>query len=86
MNTTPTSFSGDEDFNMAKACMFMPGVALRFVDGDEEMVVLLCFSCDEWGFHFDGKTRIEDNDGARSHLVRLARELFPDDPVVQALR
>ena len=76
---------GNWDFDRAKSCEFMPGVALRFVNGDEVMVVLLCFSCDEWGFHHDGKTRIEDNDQARRPLIRLAQELFPDDPVVQKL-
>ncbi len=73
-------------FDIAKACEFMPGVDYRFIRGDEHVDVLLCFSCDEWGFLHNGRTRIEDNDRARRVLLRLARESFPEDAALRDLK
>ena len=73
-------------FDLAKACEFMPGVDYRFMVEDEQVDVLLCFSCDEWGFLHNGRMCIEDNDRARPALLRLARESFPDDAALRDLR
>ena len=74
------------NFEMAKACEFMPGGVLRFHRDQRDLAVLLCFSCDEWGFHLDGETRTEDFDPARRHLLALSRQLFPDDEVLHELK
>ena len=79
-------------FDVAKACEFLPGVALRFDGPAGRLEVLLCFSCDEWAFAIptaDGELEsweIEDNDAARVELLRLARELFPQDEALSKLR
>jgi len=73
-------------WDIAKACEFMPGVALRY-DGDETQIdILLCFSCDELEVYRDGqKVGHEDFDPRRPDLVRLAKHLFPDDQAIQGL-
>ena len=54
--------------------------------------MLLCFSCDEWAFATatpEGQLadwEVEDNDDVRRDLLALARELFPDDEALAALR
>lgn len=79
-------------FDLAKACEFMPGVALRFDGPAGPLEVLLCFSCDEWAFAIPtaggelGSWKIEDCDAARPELLRLARELFPADEALSELR
>lgn len=73
-------------FDIAKACEFMPGVDYRFIAGGEQVDVLLCFSCDEWGFLYRDRLRIEDNDRARRKLLELARASFPKDEVLHALK
>ena len=77
---------GTYEWDMAKACEFMPGVAIRYVQGKLEVDVLLCFSCDEWGFLHAGSLRVEDNDDARRALVSLSRVVFPDDEVLRGLK
>jgi len=73
-------------WDLAKACEFMPGVALRFADATTRVDVLLCFSCDElqvWkdGEYVDG----EDFDDRRPDLARIVRRLFPGDAALQKL-
>lgn len=70
------------DFSDAKKCIFEPGVGLRFVRGAEEAVALLCFHCDEWAVDAEDT---EDFDAARPALVRLVKEVLPDDAGVQGL-
>lgn len=74
------------DFHMAKACEFMPGVDFRVHSAGRQVDVLLCFSCDEWAFWHGDKMRYEDNDRARRSLLHLAREAFPDDPVLAGIK
>ena len=77
---------GNWDFEMAKACEFMPGVDFRVHSAGRRLDILLCFSCDEWAFWHGERMRYEDNDPARSALLRLAREAFPDDPALAELK
>jgi hypothetical protein len=78
-------------FEAAKGCIFQPGVAFRLRDGGDVVEVLLCFSCDELRILTrDAAGNVlhrgdEDFDPARPALVELAREAFPDDPVIRAL-
>lgn len=77
--------SGSYWFGVSKGCEFMPGVGLLFVRGDEELSVLLCFSCQEWEFVHAGERVHEDFDPVHNRLVDLAQDLFPEDTGIQAL-
>ncbi len=76
---------GSYDFNSAKGCEFQPGVGLRFVKGEQELVVLLCYSCREWQFVTADGAVGEDFDPVEASLVRLAKSLFPDDETIGGL-
>lgn len=77
---------GTYEWDMAKACEFMPGVAIRYVQGELQVDVLLCFSCDELGVYRNGKmVDIEDFDTRRADLVTVAKRLFPADEKIRAL-
>ena len=81
------SNAGTYDFDIAKGCEFMPGVALRTTAGKHELVILLCYSCNEIAIYVDGR-RVggEDIDNARGPLVALAKQLFPSDSEIQSLK
>jgi hypothetical protein len=74
-------------FDVAKACEFQPGAAVRFVGAEKTIDVLFCFGCDELGVYIDGK-RIggEDTDDIRAELVGVMRKVFPDDEVIQGIK
>jgi hypothetical protein len=77
------------EWNMAKGCMFDPGVAFRLWKGEESVVVLICFKCDEVGIAPDDSVkglRIKDADPGILALRRLAQEAFPDDVEIQQLK
>ena len=78
-------------FDRAKGCIFDPGVAFRVWSGDEHADLLLCFSCDEFILFLpeaDGNTRRvgEDFEDNRAAFVRLAKDAFPQDPLIQSLQ
>jgi len=78
---------GTYSFDSSKGCKFDPGIALRTLAGQQEVVVLLCFSCDELAIFVQGKrVGSEDTDNARGKLLALARQLFPQDEAIQALK
>lgn len=81
--TDPDTYLWDS----AKACEFVPGVALRLSAANVQVDVLICFSCDELEMYKNGK-RVghEDFDPSRAELVRVARKLFPEDEDIQALK
>lgn len=73
-------------WDVAKACEFVPGVALRYRRGETTGDVLICFSCDEIEIRDGaGHRGHEDVDPRRADLVAVAKALFPDDPKIQAL-
>lgn len=78
-------------WDSGKGCDFDPGVGYRVWKGEQRIEVVLCFSCDQLVVFSpkaaDGSVRSAsaDFDPARPALVKLAKEAFPDDPVVQAL-
>jgi hypothetical protein len=78
---------GTYSFDIAKGCEFLPGVALRTTAGKQEVVILLCFGCDELAIYVGGR-RVgqEDFDNARGKLVTLVKEIFPKDDEVQSLK
>jgi hypothetical protein len=76
------------DFNSAKACMFHPDVAVRFVPDDQRPVVtvVFCFTCNELAVSAGRwNTGIEDFDAQRPAVLKLVRELFPDDESMRRL-
>lgn len=71
-----------------KNCGFFPGIGLRFVKGDRQVVLLMCFKCEDWGFITSGdRLAIADfsNPAIQSRLVFLAKSLFPKDQQIQSL-
>ena len=66
-----------------------PGVAIRFHRGAQQFTVLLCFKCEEWQF-VDGNQSLNELersnlDGAQREMARLVKQLFPNDPEIQAI-
>jgi len=73
-------------WDSAKGCLPMPGVEMRFSDGDRSAVLLLCFECKMLSIAMDEQsTRWEDFDPMHTALVKLAKELFPGDEKIAAL-
>ena len=98
--STPVSISGDlaaelQDilldsstyyWEAAKACDPNFGVRIHYQNGDDEFDILLCFQCDILAVYKNGKAvGGEDFDSARSRLVKIVQELFPDDDTIQSL-
>lgn len=78
---------GTYDWDRAKGCEFLPGLAIRETRGATVVDVLVCFSCDEIAVWKNGvKTGGEDVDSRRSDLIALARRIFPGDAKFRALR
>lgn len=75
-------------FDVAKECIPNYGVRLRFGDEGEAMDLNLCFECKMLAVVRDGKIvgREEDFDGGASKLTAICKELFPDDPEIQAIK
>lgn len=74
-------------WDVAKACEFLPGVAIRYQRPPLGVDVLICYSCDELEVYVDGKkTGHEDFDPRRADLVAVAKRLFPDDDKIQLLK
>ena len=81
--TDPDTYLWDS----AKPCEFVPGVALRLSDANVRVDVLVCFSCEELEMYTNGK-RVghEDFDSRRTDLLRVAKQLFPEDEGIQKLK
>ena len=82
-------------FDLAKGCIFQPGVVFRVpgVKDRGSVDVIICFDCTELKCHNEGcrgqgrsRWSDEDFDHARPALVKLAKAAFPDDPDIQALK
>lgn len=75
------------DFNSAKRCVFNPYVGFIFEKSGKQAHALFCFSCDEVSFGREAKQgNIEDFDPARKEILALARELFPRDARLGAIK
>lgn len=74
------------EWDVAKGCEPIPGVAVRFVRGTDEVLVFFCFECDILLTYFNGQ-RVGGEDFDRAHrvLANLARRIFPDDPEIKKL-
>ena len=71
---------------------FEPGVAFRMWHGEELVEVLICFKCDSLRvISHSGKGKVVKRasgafGGHAGPLVKLAKEAFPDDKEIQALK
>lgn len=63
-------------FDVVKKCLFLPEYALKFRKGASEVVVLLCFSCEELTFVYNGRELLEDFDNATPKIRGLIQTLF----------
>jgi hypothetical protein len=73
-------------FDVAKKCVPVYGVRVRFGSNAEAIDVNLCFECNILTVSRDGNpVGGEDFDPARRELVALCKELFPDDSEIQKL-
>ncbi len=80
------------DFDRAKGCIFSPGVVFRFRNGAELVEVITCYQCSEFKIVVkDARGDVvrkvgEDFDHARPALVKSAKDAFPVDTAIQALK
>ncbi len=80
----------ERTYSDARPTCFRPGVAFCVWKGEEVVDVLLCFQCSNF---YCGPPKDPADDNAcfkdsprRPDLVRLAKEAFPDDKEIQALK
>ena len=66
-------------------CLFRPGVAFRFTDGNTKVDLLVCFSCNELRYYMDchivGESYFQSKE-----LLELTKKLFPDDKKIRSLK
>ena len=59
-------------------CLFRPGVAFRFNNGGKNVVLLVCFSCNELRYYMDchiiGESYFESEE-----LLKFTKRLFPEN-------
>jgi hypothetical protein len=73
-------------WNEAKACEPDYGVRLQFERGEQTVDVLLCLECLILAVHVDGQPIGQGNfDNAAPRIIGLVKQIFPDDPKIQAL-
>jgi hypothetical protein len=83
---TVLSAHGAYGWNFAKGCVPVWGVRLSFYRGTDRVDVLLCFECDILRVSLNGtNSGNEDFDPIRPHLLRVLREIFPDDQEIKTL-
>ncbi len=73
---------------VVKACGFDPGAAFRFTDHHGQRVdVLVCLHCDDLALDAGPSRQSAPTDihTIAPTIVRMLKQLFPDDGVVQSL-
>jgi hypothetical protein len=71
-----------------KRCLPVPGVAVRFWKGDEGVEILFCFQCDLVILSPIGKQELDKwkiFERGRKPALKLMKEIFPNDTVIQNL-
>lgn len=58
-------------FDSVKKCPFIPDYALVISPGEEELIILLSFNCDQWRFIYKNQNLLEDFDSKREELKNL---------------
>ena len=64
-------------WEVAKVCEPDYGVRIRFTRGERQVNVLFCFGCDILEFLPGGKS--EDFDSIRPQLVKIVKQIFPEE-------
>ena len=65
-------------------CLFRPGVAFRFSNQQNQVDLLICFSCNELRYYLDGKV-VGQSYFKSQELRFLVKELFPKEDKIQKL-
>jgi hypothetical protein len=75
-----------------KNCSPLPGVIVTFFKGNQSVNLFFCFDCDILQVNIDWKNphriprpSITDFDPSASKLARVMKNIFPNDPQIQAL-
>jgi hypothetical protein len=66
-------------------CLFRPGIAFRFADGNAKVDLLVCFSCNELRYYLNGK-QVGSSYFSPSKLGNLVKKLFPEDTKIQSIQ
>jgi hypothetical protein len=73
--------------DLMKNCIFNPGIGFEIFQQKQKVQALVCLDCDEWEFVMEGQAnKREDCDAARPMLIRLCKQLFPEDAYIQQLK
>ena len=74
------------EWNMAKGCEPIPGVAIEYTKGGDKLLIFFCFECDILLTYLNGK-RVDGEDFDRIHraLANEVKKIFPNDPDIQKL-
>ena len=74
------------EWNMAKGCEPIPGVAVEYTKGANKVLIFFCFECDILLTYLNGnRVSGEDFDRAHSSLAVLIKKIFPNDSEIQKL-
>jgi len=66
------------EWDSAKGCLIMPGMAVRLTRGGMQLEVVFCFECDILVTYLNGREMgSEDFDRAHRALAAVAKQLFP---------
>jgi len=74
------------EWNMAKGCEPIPGVAIEYTKGADKLLIFFCFECDILLTYLNGN-RVGGEDFDRIHraLANEVKKIFPNDPDIQKL-
>lgn len=64
---------------LAKKCLLVPVVALRFLKGNQEVSILFSTYCDLWSFAYQDKLATKDYAPAAKEVNRLLSIVFPEE-------
>lgn len=73
-------------WEIEKPCEPMPGVLARFHKGVRRVDAIFCFECKMLSMAPSGGDRWEDFDPINGVLVRLMKQVFPEDKAIQELK
>jgi hypothetical protein len=73
-----------DEINTGKTCVIMPGVGFRLWQSNYSLGVPVCYECSILVVQ-GTKSRPLDFDSQRKELVKIAKELFPNDKEIQNL-
>ncbi len=75
------------DFQHSKRCMFVPYLGFIFEKSGRQAHALFCFTCNEVSFGRNGAPgNLEDFDAKRREILKLGREIFPDDARLSGMK